>query len=126
MDTNSKRAENRPNKGNGNGKDFDKKDQRYQQSVPDGSGLLLGQVMQIYKDMYKDQLDLVEQILIITAPEKKDVMYRQLRARVLRIGNNALRSLSDEFKKYSIRPKQVVHDIIVPPDQSHAEVKHSN
>lgn len=111
-------------------KDFNKKnyqDRGQKSMVPDGSGLLLGHITQVYKEMYKDHLDLLEQVLIITTPdkEKKEAMYTQLRAKVLRIGNNALRSMSDEFRKYSIRPKRIVHDIIVPPERIE-EVKAAN
>lgn len=108
------------NKNHGNGKDYNRrnhKESNKSTNYPDGTSLLFGQLSKIYKDMYKDQLDLLEQILIITASEKKETMFPQLRSKVLRIGNNALRTMGEELNKYSIRPKQIVHDIIVPPEK---------
>jgi len=83
--------------------------------VPDGTGLLYGYFEQMYKGMFEKQLDILEYILILTAPKDKDEMFVKLKSKILRLGNNSLRQVQDELRKYDIRPKDVVHDIVVPP-----------
>jgi len=84
-------------------------------TLPDGGGLLFNFVERKYKEMFEKQLDILEQVLIITAPERKKAMYGPLKSKVLRLGNDSLSSVWEEFTKFRVTPKEIHSDVIVPP-----------
>ena len=98
-------------------KENGKEQQPHKEYLPNGTGLLYTYIDKMYKDMFERQLDVLEQVLIITAPRSKTEMYKGLRGKVLKLGNDSLRQLREEMAKYDIRPRTVVQDIIVPPSK---------
>lgn len=81
-------------------------------NIYEGSPELKSFVKDRYKSMFEKMLDLVEDFILVSDPSNGQKVFANVRSKILRQGNNALRELEETFKQYSIKERIKVHDKI--------------
>lgn len=80
--------------------------------IYDGDKELKGFVIDFYTKMFEKILDLAEDFFLMSGIEKSTEIYKNMRSKILRIGNDSIRDIEEKFKDYTITTKIIRKDVI--------------
>ena len=81
--------------------------------APDGAPLLESLIDKEMKTMWYHMLEFIEQVVTISNPNDKDKVFQPFRSKILNKGNNTLKRIKEEVRRYNITPKQVVEEVLI-------------